>query len=764
MLRRADSGWQVVAWGLIVLAIAYAVGAGGAGSYGINDTLSRIVGSAILVAALAVWLVAAVRVPFWRPRTRLVAGFAASLAALLIALLGSAQPRLGYDYLAYAILLTGAYFVAQRLFAHPYFGPRLGSLAVLLGIGLSSVYVVLVAVKWVALWVSLGRIIAPPLRPGFESLGLGDPSGLAAVLLLLLLAAMSHLGVDTPTRRLVAFTHAALTLIAIFLTGSRSAWVALAFTLVLIGALWLLNAERRALIWNVARARGFRTATLGISIATLIAAVVFSRAVAGRIGEPAGDTRTAFAHASLAMFESDPATGVGPGMWVVDRIRYTQAPDVDYYIPHAHNLVLQTVAELGLVGVAAGLVIAAVVLLLIRTGLGSADPLARRLGWGIVFASVFLIVHQMFSLYANMPALWICFAFLVARLDALSTADQPDMTRHAFIPVGIASALLVISAAVWLGFSERAALVNDAAVAAANDGNWPAAEAASRLAFEQDPAMPPYALSLGLAEARIGKRVEALSHIRASANIDDFPIAWLDVARLELDLRNRGAAREALDRSLRLGYQHPQVGVGAALMYLELGDHAEAVSALAGALVVAPALASDPWWAKTGRRDLLEEALTAAIPIAPPESGYRLALEGGRSDVAAAVVAAMSEEQRAMPELVIRAWAGDRDAFEAIHALAFDNPLDYATVTMCRRLALHARAELDPPAAWHCDDAGAPDIPLVIRIDAPDYGEWAPVPGLPGPDASVHVVYVYRRLAPFAKLVPGVPVVVPKFR
>ena len=48
-----------------------------------------------------------------------------------------------------------------------------------------------------------------------------------------------------------------------------------------------------------------------------------------------------------------PLTGQGPGSWAPDRIAFTDASEIDYYIPHAHNVPAQTLAEFGLVGVVA---------------------------------------------------------------------------------------------------------------------------------------------------------------------------------------------------------------------------------------------------------------------------------------------------------------------------------------------------------------------------------------------------------------------------
>ena len=49
--------------------------------------------------------------------------------------------------------------------------------------------------------------------------------------------------------------------------------------------------------------------------------------------------------------------GTGPGTWVIQRVAETNASEPNEYIPYAHNLEAQTLAELGLVGVAAGIVL-----------------------------------------------------------------------------------------------------------------------------------------------------------------------------------------------------------------------------------------------------------------------------------------------------------------------------------------------------------------------------------------------------------------------
>ena len=75
-----------------------------------------------------------------------------------------------------------------------------------------------------------------------------------------------------------------------------------------------------------------------------------------RFGAGGEATRTGFYAASMRMFADAPLLGQGPGTWPMRRIEYTLPTETDYN-PHAHNIYLQTLAELGIVGVLAGVVV-----------------------------------------------------------------------------------------------------------------------------------------------------------------------------------------------------------------------------------------------------------------------------------------------------------------------------------------------------------------------------------------------------------------------
>ena len=588
------------------------------------------------------------------------------------------------------------------------------------------------------------------------------PGTFATVVILLWLASIAHLGLATVRARLVIGVLGLLVAFVVVVSGARGAWLGIAAAAVVGAVVWLLAPERRAALSSSLRNRRVQAGLVVVVAGLAVVGVVLFPAIARRLFAPAADVREAFFNSALRMFQDDPLTGQGLGMWVVERARYTLPTEQDWYIPHAHNLYLQTVAELGIVGVAAGLIVVVSLARLVWLGIRSNDPLAQRLGWTSLVATVYLAVHQLVDFYPNMAAIGFLFALLIARLDALTSAEPP--WSGAILPAArpllggrAAVALLVVAtvaSAGWLLRSERAALDGQQATDAANDSDWAGALAAARRAAAADPDMPPYLFTQGLAAAHEGELEEARDALRRSAEIDDFPTAWLDVAQLELELGNEAAARDAIDRALRIGFQNPQVAYGAMTIYEALGDRDAAISAAADALVAAPGLASDPDWASNEvLADILAKALPVAYDRALPEAGYKIALEAGETDTAGSIVDRIAESEREMPALAVAAWSGNQKAFDAIHARAVANPLDATAVPLCNRLAGRSREpNWGGSTTWSCDKTWLGNEP-VIRVAAPPSDRVT----LPGPDAPWHHQYVYRRLTPDDELVPLLP-------
>jgi O-antigen ligase len=757
---RAAGPGRVTAWAAVVVLTVYLVFAGG-GSSGIYNAWVRSTSTLLIGVIFAVWAAVAWHRPSWRPGTGIWPAFAAALTVFVIGIALSRTPRLGLDYLAYAVLLTCLYLLLVRLWADRFFQRRLAALTVGLALVICVVYIGVVASHWAAFWSLVGAIVTPPLRPWFEGLTFGNPSAVMTMALLLLAPSIAHLGFGSRARRITVGGLVALGLVVTLLSGSRAGWLGLAIGIAVTVSAWLLPGENRAIIRRLLGQRRTQVALGVVAIVGVAFVLAFGPGILLRVGAGGEDARGVYFSTAARMFEASPLAGVGPGGWAASRIILTRAGEIDFYVPHDHNLYLQTAAEFGLLGIAAGAVAVGCVLSLIAGAVRDPDPLRRRFGWAALFSVAYFGAHQLLDSYANMPAAMFAFALPLAYLDATS-GRSIGLGRwsvpKAFRRAGpIALTLGAVASLGALAWSESVALPATAAVDAANRGDWSAALVGAKAAVAADPSMPAYTFTLGLAAAHGGDLALAATSFERTAGADDLPVAWLDLAAIRLQLGDTPGAREALARSLRLGLQHPGIDVAAAALDLRMGDSQAASDAVVEAILLVPSLAGDPFWTTDpGFSPRWPSILARSISTAGPSGAWEIALVGGDQNGARQLAGRLGPDDRELAQLVIDAWDGEPAAVAALEARARARPLDTPTIVWCARVT--ARAGDSEASLRYREWASGIDgfsgaTAAEMRV------EWQSGPGesivLPNP--YFYGDFTYRRRTPFDQLVPGLP-------
>lgn len=682
----------------IAVATLYGVFIGGAWS-GIHSSALRSSTLVVAVIALVLWGVTAIRIPAWRPRSRIMPALLVPLAVLALATATSRQPRLGLDYVAWSTMLVGLYLLLVRLMASPYFRPRMLALTTLLALIVGVWYLQEVGEKWIEWWGLVGRITAPPLRPEFASLTFGNPSAVMTMSILLSMPAVAWIGFATRQRAATSLAILALAGAATLLSGSRAGWLGLAIGWTGAGAAWLVLSANRRRVAEVVTSRTLRMAVAGIAVIAVVVGLVVLPGVLFRAGTGGEGLRLAYWQAALRMFAEAPVLGTGPGTWVAQRVRYTDVPANDYYIPHAHDIYVQTLAETGILGALAGVVVVLVLSRLLLRAVRSGAPARTAMGWAAAFGLAYYAGHQLLDFYPNFPASLIAVAIPIAWLDAaeqrtqrtqrndLPSVHSPAPTNQPWARLPTALALGGVAAlalaAGFLRWSESWAEVHERAVAALNDGRATDALEPARAAAAGDPAMPPYQLTLGLTASRTGHRDEAASAFERGVAADDFPVSWLGLAAARAELGDRAGAIQALQRALRLGSVQPAIAVGTADVYRRLGEDGLADDMLVVALVADPRLAGDVNLPTTRREELIDRAIAASDPGA---GGFLLALEADRRGEAEAALAAMTEPQRTTSARIISAWYGDATALAGLEDEVRRRPMDLGLVVWIGRL------------------------------------------------------------------------------
>ncbi len=144
-----------------------------------------------------------------------------------------------------------------------------------------------------------------------------------------------------------------LVLIVTLITGSRGAWLGMGLGIVaVLAAALVLQPEAREAVRRLARTR-LALSVVAVGVPIVVLGVAYA-ALSGRLTLDDSGYRAGFTRASIAMFESSPLTGVGPAIWATLRAANSLPTDPDLYIPHAHSIYFQTLAEYGLAGIVAG--------------------------------------------------------------------------------------------------------------------------------------------------------------------------------------------------------------------------------------------------------------------------------------------------------------------------------------------------------------------------------------------------------------------------
>ena len=728
-------GWRPLAFAGLAVGLAVGLFVGGAWG-GTYTSDGRVVLVATGSIAAIVWLIAALRRPGLRPSSALFGAFAVALGVLTISAAGAVHPRLATDFLAYAVLLTALYLLLVQIWRDQGLATRLAGLVAILAGLVSTLYIGQVVLRWVAIWQALGGLVMPPLRPGYAGLWLDNPNAVASLVVLLFVTSAAGIGWSTARARGIVGGLGGLALVAVLLSGSRGAWLGLVIAGIAVAGIWVVSPSRRRTLVDTTRATRTRAGALATAVIAIGALLLFAPAISGRLAEGGADVRSAFWSASVRMFTDRPITGLGPGSWPAAREAFTAAAEPDVFVPHAHNLVLQVAAELGVVGLVGGALIAVIVVLLVRDGFRSSTPLTRRYGWAVLVAGGFLLGQHLVDMYTHQPAILIAAALPLARLDALVTAERASVgvaPPRRLLTVVLLAAL--VASTVFALLPEPAARAQERAVEATTRGDWAAAVDDSRLAAS-DALIAPQALLYGLVAAHQGDLATAETQFSRVATQDDFPAAWLNLGAVRRERGNLAGAAVALDRATRLGIQQPSIAVAGARLASLLGDTDQARALLASAFLRAPSLASDPSWSRPEWRDVAPGALEQAREAAGNSwAGLKLALETGDERGATALATGLGD----VASLAVAAWHGDDAAWAALHSRARATPFDETLSGICRRVALERRSVRGTDDS--CSDVPVTDSYPIVRLGTPTGRQ-----PIRGPSADFRAPYAYRRL------------------
>ncbi len=429
------------------------------------------------------------------PRTPLEMPLLGLLAAFALATLGALN--LGMSLRAMATITAFAAMLPVALLAIRHRPTWVGLVASIPILALSIPTLgVLVARRFE--WVLVGAPGLPPLRLPAE----GTPFGSVAVPPFVLIPAWALAGLieHDGLRRAVRIGLVAVGAPLVVLSGSRSAWLAIAAGVV-IGVLPWAWSRRGQVRWP-RRVTGAGLAAAAVGLAAIGIGLVF---VLPRVTAVTSLLyRGALWRDTLVAWGSDPVLGIGPGF--MPYARQAAAADFSFPVrqPHSHNLLLGVLGDAGIVGLVAAL-------LVVGTLVAVAGPWRSRTPVGRMAAVVLigLGIGGLFEDLTFLPGfdLLVILLVAVALQDAGAVRWRPlrfgSIARRRLAIAGGAAVAIVLGGAMVV--ADAGAIAYRAGTDAAQSGDQSASAGWLARAVEIDPWHPAGPRALSVAAAADGQ-------------------------------------------------------------------------------------------------------------------------------------------------------------------------------------------------------------------------------------------------------------------
>ena len=668
----------------------------------------RVANQIIITAILGIWLFNKLRKAVGLPRTYVDGAIALYLTANLLSAMLGQSPRFSLEGTWFSLAHALAFYLLVDLM-------RRGWMARLTW----AFYMAAAVVCLVGLTEFLAWYFGAPLFPGFAqswpeiggwrqpippliyrlAITLNGSTPLSAYLALLIPPAIGLILTLPPKdqNRQALWFWLVLAFIVQILTFSRAGVLALAISLSLTLIGWSKITGKK---WPSLRASWQRLTLLYRSLiimsgTVMVGAALFwlQRSFAGRVGST--QFRFVLWETALAIFQNNFLTGAGPGNFGRALLRLNQADLPRLQIASAHNVYLNTAAELGLVGLMAG----GYLLLMVgrawqqrwrqipHTPMQASERI-RLVTCGA--ALVGLVAQTLVDTYSATPIVLVILALTAYIVNDLNMIPSPHKQRY----VTYLAVILLVVYAVGFAWIAWADLHFQNSFKAEHTDSLAEAMSQADQAHTLDPYLALRTFRLAFVEARLASQTNDSSLIQAAseyyqAGLRQEPIWGLNSANLSGLLWQQGQRTEAIKtmNQTLAAEKDPLYLINLGYFYEQEGNWAEASAAYGQALVLAPDLAGSGFWQATPQRAekwsaFVEEAVKqSSTDAAQKLLRVNLALAREEFDAVEALVDPMSPstngQLRAALAEVYLSRAQPEQARALLEAVTLESAQDY---------------------------------------------------------------------------------------
>lgn len=392
-----------------------------------------------------------------------------------------------------------------------------------------------------------------------------------------------------------AVAHGAISVLlgtSFILTYSRGAWLTLLAVspvmLLLLRPLSWWSAMRRWLVIGALVAVAVVLLTHGLGARTSSQGVLDRAVSAANVSDTSLQGRLNFWHAAAAIFRDHPVLGTGAGTFGAVHAAYQR--DVRFYASDAHNLYMQTLAEMGVLGLVAlllilGSIAVSAVRLMAQVRGGEEYPLIVGVVVGVLAFLLHSGVDMDWRFPAN-PALMFALVGVLVWYDRTfrEPVGRPD-SRHGLRGWSVVATAIVACALIVAQVFQTADRAFLAGQALARSGQWAASAVQYARASRLNPLSARYRGAHAVAVAQVDPtQVDAAAvSLRSAMALDRMNASYpLQLARLIVDRAHATSAqlREAealVQQALTLDpWNRPEAYRLLARLYLRQGRMADA--------------------------------------------------------------------------------------------------------------------------------------------------------------------------------------------
>jgi len=542
---------------------------------GLLVTPLRAIGAAISAVVVAWCIVRRLDVSDITDRLVVLA-----LLTFLATCMVSSQPRLSLDAAISALALCSAFLIARGLLADERARVLLITVLGLCGLVIGVVFAALWGAVWIR-WLSIPGAGIPPLDL-ILPVGPYRHFHLLGTMVAMLLPALFVLWGRGGSIRLLAFVGVASGAAVILMSGSRTAWLAAVLGLGIPLVLRHREAWRRIPLAAPAAV----IVVFAVAVATGLAEPILSRL----LGTDTIALRADIWAVTLQRWLLSPLVGSGPGTFIAT---LTLGGYYNHFAEsgrHAHNAVIQLLAEGGLVGVAS--------LGLLGASLVAGVRNWKALPWAPTAGTLIFALNSLTDNPADMTALVVIAlawaALLVPRVDRSYSIAEPgrhsDAVRGVSVGAGfgVALATIVMLLASW---------AFDQAGIAAQQGHGAVAVQRLSVAIALDPSFALYRRDRGVWRIAQGDTAGGRRDLENAFALNPADATAAREVGLLASEQGADATAEAwAERAVRLRATHAENGLTLAYVAARAGDGQLEAETLSEVLRREPWVAAAPGW------------------------------------------------------------------------------------------------------------------------------------------------------------------------